>query len=63
MRAEAELVAELQSLSKDIYSDLQSGAGLTRWRLHRRQIAELRERVRSMRDRHLYGVWPAGIRR
>ena len=55
MRAEVELIAELQCLSTAIQNDVNAGAGPTIWKLRRAQIADLRERMRSMRTRHLGG--------
>jgi hypothetical protein len=59
MQAEIGLVAELRSLSAAIQHDVNAGAGPTTWNLRREQIAALRERVRTMRDRHLGGDSPA----
>jgi hypothetical protein len=63
MQAEIELVAELQSLSAAIQRDVLAGAGSTAWKLRREQIAALRERVSTMRDRHLAGATPANKKR
>lgn len=61
LHAEFELVAELQSLSIAIRDDVNAGAGPSTWQLRRAQIAELRERVRSMRDRHLARMAAASV--
>jgi hypothetical protein len=53
MRAEIQLMAELQSMSAAIQRDATVCAAPTIWRLRRRQIAALRERIRTMRDQHL----------
>jgi len=53
MQAECELIADFQALSSAIQADVKAGAGFTTWKARREQIAELRERVRTMRNRHL----------
>ncbi len=62
LRAEVELVAELQALNRTILDDIDAVAATSTWKLRREQIAALRERVRSMRDRHLGGHMPTATR-
>jgi hypothetical protein len=51
--AENALVAELVHMARALQTELHTGVSLTVWKQRREQIAALRQRVRSMRDRHL----------
>ena len=51
-RVERELMADLQLLAADICSDLKRPPLPSIWGHRREQIAEMRERIRTLRARH-----------
>jgi hypothetical protein len=53
MQAENELVADLQRMLRTVQAGVQPGDSPTVWKGRREQIAALRQRLRTMRDRHL----------
>jgi hypothetical protein len=53
MRLEQELIADLRMLADDICSDLKTPRGPSIWGQRREQIAEMRQRIGTMRARHL----------
>jgi hypothetical protein len=55
MQAENELVADLHRMARTIQADLRTGESPTEWKDRRAEIAALRQRVRTMRARHLGG--------
>ena len=55
MQAENELVADLHRMARTIQAGLQAGESSTVWKDRRAEIAALRQRVRTMRARHLGG--------
>jgi hypothetical protein len=61
MQAENELVAELQDMARTVRMGVQMGDSPPVWKQHREQIAALRQRVRTMRNRHL-GTADPGLR-
>jgi hypothetical protein len=55
MRVEQQLVADLQVLAADIRSDVESSPPPSNWGKRREQIAEMRQRIRQLKARHLGG--------
>jgi hypothetical protein len=53
MEAENELVAEVLRLARTVQAGLRAGDPPTLWKKRREQIAVLRQRIRTMRARHL----------
>jgi hypothetical protein len=58
MEAENQLVADLVQMARSVQAGLMAHEAPTVWRSRRRQIVELRQRIRVMRARHL-GARPA----
>jgi len=52
--AERDLVHEVGQAADELIQAMGGGEPSERWRERRAHIAELRERVRAMRDRHLH---------
>ena len=57
MQAERELSADLRRMADIVVAGLELGEAPTVWQARRAQIAALRQRIRSMRDRHLGRFW------
>ncbi len=54
LEAERDLVHEVSQAADELVQAMGRGEPSERWRERRADIAELRERVRAMRDRHLH---------
>jgi hypothetical protein len=55
IRAERELIGDVSRMADLVVADLRSGHEPTAWKQRRKQIAVLRQRIRTMRARHLGG--------
>jgi hypothetical protein len=53
MQAERELLVDVQAMACIVVEALQADDSAAAWKARREEIAKLRERIRTMRDRHL----------
>jgi hypothetical protein len=56
LRAERELAHDLDRMAQAVWEGLQAGEPPAVWEERRRQIAALRQRIRTMRARHIAGT-------
>jgi hypothetical protein len=52
---ERELMADVQLLAAEIYSDLKTPPRPSIWGQRRQEIAEMRQRIRTLRAQHVRG--------